>query len=220
VNHDESTCRLRLTGVRASPQSILRNLATKLHGRDFFKAGKPGCFHDHEKEVQVSLLTVANVVARLELERHPEGGWFRESYRSAEAIAAAALPARYGAERSCSTAIYFLLERGDISALHRIKSDELWHFYSGTQLTVQVITPLGEHQELRLGDGLASEASFQVVVPAGCWFGAEVSGAGDYALVGCTVAPGFDFADFEMAQREELLRQFPEHADVIRRLTR
>lgn len=160
------------------------------------------------------------LVKRLELTRHPEGGWFRESYRSTEMIAAAALAPRFGGPRSCCTSIYFLLARGDFSALHRIKSDEIWHFYAGATLSVQVLTPAGEHLELRLGSDLAAGESFQAVVPAGCWFGAELSGAGEYSLVGCTVAPGFDFNDFEMGDREDLLGQFPGHADTIRRLTR
>lgn len=164
--------------------------------------------------------SVAELVARLELARHPEGGWFKESYRSGEAIGAEALPERFGGERSFCTAIYFLLEEGDISALHRIKSDELWHFYAGAPLTVQVVTPAGEHRELRLGQDLQKGESFQAVVPAGCWFGAELSGSGGYALVGCTVAPGFDFADFEMAKREELLRDYPDLQELILRLTR
>jgi len=167
----------------------------------------------------LSELTAEELVRRLELTRHPEGGWYRESYRSAEVIPAAALPDRFSGPRSYSTSIYFLLERGDISALHRIKSDELWHFYAGGTLAIQVITATGEHLKLELGSDLASGASFQAMVPAGCWFGAELSGVGDHSLVGCTVAPGFDFSDFEMGGRDELLRQYPGHADVIRRLT-
>ena len=160
------------------------------------------------------------LIGRLELVRHPEGGWYRESYRSVEAAPAAALPDRFGGPRSFCTAIYFLLERGDFSALHRIKSDEMWHFYAGAPLTVQVLTPAGEHRELKLGSDLASGASFQALVPAGCWFGAELADGGGYCLVGCTVAPGFDFSDFEMGIRDELLDQFPKHSDMVRRLTR
>lgn len=167
-----------------------------------------------------AMFSAGELADRLGLARHPEGGWYRESYRSEEAVPAAALPEKFGGERSFCTAIYFLLERGDISCLHRIKSDELWHFYAGTPLTVHVITPAGEHREIRLGPGLASGESFQAAVPAGCWFGAEVAGEGDYALVGCTVSPGFDFADFEMGGRDELLERYPAHADVIHRLTR
>jgi uncharacterized protein len=170
--------------------------------------------------VSVSTKTAGELVKELELARHPEGGWYRESYRCAEGVRADALPERFGGQRSFCTAIYFLLERGDISALHRIKADEMWHFYSGSPLTVHIITPAGEQRQLVLGSDLLSGASFQGVVPAGCWFGAEISGEGDYALVGCTVAPGFDFADFEMADRNELLLQYPVHAEMIGRLTK
>lgn len=166
--------------------------------------------------------TANELAARLELARHPEGGWYRECYRSPEIVAAEGLPERFGASRSMSTSIYFLLERGDISCLHRIKSDELWHFYSGAGLSVHVIAASGEYRCLRLGSDLDAGESFQEMVPAGCWFGAEVSGEGEgeYTLVGCTVSPGFDFADFEMGGREELLERYPQHAEVIRRITR
>jgi len=156
----------------------------------------------------------------LALARHPEGGWYRETYRAPELIPAAALPARFGGARAFTTAIYFLLTPSEFSALHRIKSDELWHFYSGTALSVHVITPAGEHRTIRLGSDLAGGETFQASVPADSWFGAEVSGPGDYALVGCTVAPGFDFADFEMAGRAALLAAYPVHEKIIRRLTR
>lgn len=159
-----------------------------------------------------------DLVARLQLARHPEGGWYRETYRSEEAIPASALPARFTGARAFSTAIHFLLERGDISALHRIRSDELWHFHAGSALVVHAIFPDGACRSWRLGSDLAAGEQFQVVVPAGCWFGAEP--AGEYALVGCTVAPGFDFADFELGDRQRLLADYPQHATLVRRLTR
>ena len=165
-------------------------------------------------------MTAAELIAGLNLIRHPEGGWYRETYRSAETIPGTALPARFGGDRCCATVIYFLLERDDFSALHRIKSDEIWHFHAGAPLTVHVITPEGEHRELRLGSNVAAGESFQVVVPAGCWFGARIKGDGDYSLVGCTVAPGFDFHDFEMGDRDRLMELFPRPASVIRLLTR
>lgn len=164
--------------------------------------------------------TAEELIKRLDLVRHPEGGWYRETYRATEVIPAAALPERFAGDRSFCTAIYFLLEKGDVSTFHRINSDELWHFHAGASLTIHMLSPEGEHRTLRLGADLATGASYQAVVPAGYWFGAEVSGVGEYALVSCTVAPGFDFADFEMAGRENLLRQFPRHDDLIRRLTR
>ncbi len=156
----------------------------------------------------------------LKLRRHPEGGWFRETYRSAESVAKAYLPPRFTGDRSFSTAIYFLLESGDLSALHRIKQDEVWHFYDGSPLTIHVIDPAGNYSAIRLGRDLAAGEGPQAVVRAGDWFGASVEEPGSYALVGCTVAPGFDFADFEMPGREELCRLFPQHRAVIERLTR
>lgn len=160
----------------------------------------------------------AELIVSLGLTRHPEGGWYRETYRAGGAIPDTLLPDRAGGERSFSTAIYFLLERGDISALHRIRSDELWHFYGGAPLIVHLITPEGSYCSLTLGSDPTTGATFQGVVPAGCWFGAETTG--DYSLVGCTVAPGFDFADFEMGCRSGLLSRFAAHASIIRRLTR
>ncbi len=163
--------------------------------------------------------TAEELIKQLGLVKHPEGGWYRETYRSGEVIPGAALPARFAGGRSVCTAIYFLLQSGDISALHRIRSDELWHFYSGNSLTVHVITPDGEYYLLNLGPDITAGESYQSVVPAGCWFGAEVSGEG-YSLVGCTVAPGFDFSDFEMGNGTTLLEQYPDRAEIILRLTR
>ena len=164
--------------------------------------------------------TVDEMVRRLDLVRHPEGGWFRETYRSGEFVAGSALPERFGGARSFSTSIYFLLEQGDISALHRIKSDEIWHFYTGTPLTVHTLTAQGNHVELKLGTDFTAGESFQTVVAAGCWFGAEVTGPGEYSLVGCTVSPGFDFADFQLGIRDDLHQEYPQHGEIIDRLTR
>ena len=167
-------------------------------------------------------------IDRLGLEAHPEGGYFREIYRSPESLAAGALPARFGGPRSFATAIYFLLRPGEVSHLHRIQADELWHFYAGHPLTVHVLADeTGDHQALHLGPDPDAGQSFFASVPAGRWFGAEVtappmSDPGDavFSLVGCTVAPGFDFADFELAERAPLLARFPAHAALVERLTR
>jgi len=160
-------------------------------------------------------MNVTEIIDRLQLAPHPEGGWFRETYRAAEAIDAAALPPRFGGGRSLSTAIHFLLEAGQCSHLHRIKADEVWHFYAGDPLTVVEIDPAGELRTTRLGGGLA----YQHVVPAGVWFGAMPAEGSRFSLVGCTVAPGFDFADFELAERDALLAEYPRHEGWIRRLT-
>ena len=169
--------------------------------------------------MKTALLLAEELINTLGLAPHPEGGWFRETYRATEKVPGTVLPGRFSGDRSFCTAIYYLLEKGDISAFHRIKSDELWHFHTGTVLTVHLFSQEGDYRALPLGADLAAGASFQVVVPGGCWFGAEVTGGGDFSLVGCTVAPGFDFVDFEMANRESLLLQFPAHEDLIRRLT-
>jgi predicted cupin superfamily sugar epimerase len=156
----------------------------------------------------------------LKLSRHPEGGYFRETYRSEEAVAKDALPARFGGDRAFSTAIYFLLVGDDFSALHRIKQDEVWHFYDGSPLTVHVLDPEGGYSTLKLGRDLRKGETPQGVVKAGCYFGATVDDPQSFALAGCTVAPGFDFADFEMPVRDELCRLYPQHRALIERLTR
>ncbi len=166
------------------------------------------------------LLTAADWISALGLIVHPEGGFYRETYRSAETIAAAHLPPRFGGPRAYSTAIYFLLPADQISALHRIESDEVWHFYAGSAVTLTLIHPDGKLTEHRLGPGLARDERFQVVVPARCWYGAVVDDRDGWALLGGTVAPGFDFADFELADRATLLAEFPQHRQAILRLTR
>jgi uncharacterized protein len=164
----------------------------------------------------------ARWVARLGLAPHPEGGWFRETYRAADTIRADALPASFGGARNASTAVYFLITRDVFSALHRIRSDELWHFYAGDPVTMTLLDADGRGAltTVRLGCDPAGDALPQVVVPAGAWFGAEVPPPGAFALVGCTVEPGFDFADFELAARGALVARYPQHRAAIERLTR
>ena len=114
--------------------------------------------------------TAEELIKQLDLVRHPEGGWYRETYRAIETIHTTALPERFAGDRSFCTAIYFLLEKGDVSTFHRINSDELWHFHAGASLTIHMLSPAGEHLTLRLGADLAAGASYQAVVPAGYWF--------------------------------------------------
>ena len=159
-------------------------------------------------------------IETLKLERHPEGGWYREIYRADEAIPLAGLPERFSSDRNFSTAIYFLLDGTDFSALHRIKQDELWHFYDGSSLTIHMIDPAGDYSAAKLGRDAAAGENLVAVVKAGCMFGAAVDGEQSFALVGCTVAPGFDFADFEMPSREELLATYPQHREIVEKLTR
>lgn len=159
-------------------------------------------------------------IEALQLLPHPEGGYFRETYRSPEKIARQHLPARFAGDRAFVTAIYYLLRGQDFSALHRLHQDEIWHFYDGSTLTVSVIDPQGTLSALRLGRDARSGEVLQAVVPGGCLFGARVNAPGSFALVGCDVAPGFDFADFEMPARAELLAAYPQHRAVIEQLTR
>jgi hypothetical protein len=153
------------------------------------------------------------IAEALGLKAHPEGGYYRETFR-------ARLPVRAPqGERAASTAIYFLLPSGSVSALHRVRSDEIWHHYDGDPVEIHTIDPSGTHTVARLGKGLARGERPQVVVAAGMWQAAIPQG-NRYALCGCTVAPGFDFVDFEMPARIELTGQFPQHAALIERLTR
>jgi hypothetical protein len=159
-------------------------------------------------------------IDRLSLSPHPEGGYYRVTYQSELTIAQDALPSTFRGNRHASTAIYFLLARKDFSAFHRLASDELWHFYIGSALTVYVIDPEGNYSELHLGDAFEAGEVFQAVVKAGCWFASRLKNPAGFALVGCTVAPGFDFADFEMAKRTELVASYPKHRKLIEELTR
>jgi len=158
-------------------------------------------------------------IERLGLEPHPEGGYFREVYRSSATVPGEALPG-YRAPRNLGTSIYFLLRDDEFSALHRIKQDELWHFYAGSALTVHVIDSAGDYCPLHMGPDPEAGQLPQALVPGGSLFGASLVEGKGYALVGCTCIPGFDFADFQMPEREELLRRYPRHRELIVRLTR
>jgi len=164
--------------------------------------------------------TAESWIELLGLTPHPEGGWFREIYRSAEQIPAGALPTRYQGGRAFSTAIYFLLKGGEFSAFHRLKSDEIWIFFEGSPLSIHQISPAGTHSCYHLGPDVTAGRVFQVVISAGTWFGAKAGDKTGFSLVGCTLAPGYDVRDFELARREELLALFPLHRDIILNLTR
>ena len=160
-------------------------------------------------------------IEKLQLIQHPEGGCFKETYRAKEGISKENLPSRFTNDCSFSTAIYFLLKDKEFSAFHRIHSDELWHFYSGNTLNIYVIHLNGILEIIQLGADIENGEVFQAMVPAGCWFASRLAEPkmDTFALVGCTVAPGFDFADFEMAKQENLAIEFPMHATIITELT-
>ena len=161
-----------------------------------------------------------HLIEHLQLQPHPEGGFYRETYRSSGIIPAQCLSSEFTGDRHYSTAIYFLLQQGDFSAFHRIKSDECWHFYEGGALHIHVIGPQGHYQRVRLGKKIEKGEVYQFVVPAGAWFASEPAPDTSFTLVGCTVAPGFDFADFEMAKSITLAQKFPQHRSLIDRLSR
>ena len=153
-------------------------------------------------------MSAADLITRLRLQPHPEGGHFRETFRSAQ---------RGSGGRSASTAIWYLLESGDFSSWHRVSSDEVWHHYDGAPLVLWMLTDAGLERTVLGRDWAAGERP-QAVVPAGVWQAAEPLGA--FALCGCTVAPGFEFADFELGSRAQLLERFPLQPEAITRLTR
>jgi hypothetical protein len=159
-------------------------------------------------------------VEQYKMELHPEGGWFKETYRSNEIILKEHLPDRFSDGRSFCTGIYFLLEGEQFSGFHRIKSDEMWHFYAGDALNVYVITEDGTLEIIKIGAHPDKGEKFQHVVKAGSWFASKPANENSFSLVGCTVAPGFDFEDFELAKAVNLGAQFPQHKNIIHQLCR
>lgn len=163
---------------------------------------------------------IEQLIKQYDLQPHPEGGWYRQTYRSNEFVPAAALPGRFGADRVFSTAIYFLLEKGSFSAFHKIKSDECWHFYAGDPLQVFVIDRADDLKIITLGNDGNKGERFQCIVPANCWFASRPAAGSEYSLVGCTVAPGFEFEDLELADEKSLSALYPQHRNIIKELCR
>ena len=164
-------------------------------------------------------LSASQIIAALALNPHPEGGYYKETYRSPEQVKREALPERFDGGRSFCTGIYYLLEAGDFSAFHRIKSDEMWHFYGGGPLELHLLHN-GAHIQVFIGPDVIKGHYPQFVVPAGAWFASRPAVKAAYSFVGCTVSPGFDFADFEMARREVLIEEYRGQESMIRSLTR
>jgi predicted cupin superfamily sugar epimerase len=161
---------------------------------------------------------VNELIRRFGLEPHPEGGYYSETYRDDALVRRTGVTAdkRVEGTRAASTAIYFLLSDGAYSAWHRIRSDELWHFYAGSPLEIHSIDERGVLSTRKLGHALEHPGTvFQAVVPAGHWFAARCCDPSTYALVGCTVAPGFEFSEFELADTEALAQQYPAHRAII-----
>lgn len=164
--------------------------------------------------------TAGELGGLLGLVPHPEGGFFTETYRADETIGAGALPARYGSSRPLGTCIYYLLTPDTFSAIHRLRSDEVFHFYAGDPVEMLQLRPDGSGLIAVLGLDFAAGMRPQVVVPRGVWQGARVRSGGRFALMGTTVAPGFDFADYEPGVPADLARDYPSFRDLIAALTR
>ncbi len=164
------------------------------------------------------MLTSKEIINTLELTPHPEGGYFKEIYRSKGVIKNDSLDFLTYGSRNYSTAIYFLLDKVDYSAFHRIKQDEIWHFYLGSTLLLHTINKVGDYKRIRIGNNIKKGEVLQYVVPADTWFASEIENKAEFALCGCTVSPGFDFNDFEMPEKNQLLELFPLHEEIINRL--
>ena len=154
---------------------------------------------------------------RLGLSELPgEGGYYKETYRSDKTII---LPSETDGERSISTSIYYLLDGTQFSAFHRLKSDEIWHFYIGSSITLYIINKMENLSEVKLGSNIEKGELFQIQVRAESWFAATVNDISSYALIGCTVSPGFDYLDFELGDRKKLIERYPQHRSIIEKLT-
>ncbi|MFI2743656.1 cupin domain-containing protein [Zhouia sp. PK063] len=155
------------------------------------------------------------IIEKLHLEPHPEGGYFKEVYRSKEHIKQHYLPKEFGGDRNYCTSIYFLLPSSSFSAFHSIHQDEIWHFYKGDAIELHMISPDGHYQKVVIGNDLLKDEVLQFTVPAQYWFAAKVIKPNSFALVGCTVAPGFDFQDFTLASKRVMLQKYPQHQKII-----
>ncbi|MAN27098.1 MULTISPECIES: cupin domain-containing protein [Mesonia] len=166
------------------------------------------------------MLTAAqSIIKKLALEPHPEGGYFKETYRSEGEISENQLPDVFKGNRNYSTCIYFLLTSETFSAFHKINQEEIWHFYKGDAIQLVMISEEGELSEVIIGNDIENGELPQFVVPKHYWFAAKVIQPESYALTGCTVAPGFDFKDFTLPTRQELIDKFPQHQDLITKFT-
>jgi predicted cupin superfamily sugar epimerase len=166
------------------------------------------------------MLTAQQIIESLNLKPLTiEGGYFRETYRASVQISANALPLGYGVERSVSTAIYYLLTPDTFSVIHRVKSDEIFHFYAGDPVEMLQLWPDGSGRTVTIGNDLVNGHVPQVVVPAGVWQGCRLIDGGHWALMGCTVAPGFDYADYTAGERADLVIAYPDFAEMIVALT-
>ena len=158
---------------------------------------------------------IQEIINQLELIPHPEGGYYKETYRSKGFINPDSLNENYVGKRNYSTCIYFLLTSDEFSAFHKIKQDEIWHFHEGSSILLHTISEKGKHEEYYIGNDIMNGEQPQLIVPGNHWFAASVIEDNSYALVSCTVSPGFDFSDFTLPTRNELNEKFPQHKSLI-----
>lgn len=164
-------------------------------------------------------MTAETIIAQFGLKPHPERGYFRETYRSSGEIHENELPQEFQSKRNYATGIYFLLTSDTFSTFHSIKQDEMWHFYAGSPLKLHIISDSGAYESHVMGNDFLNGEIPQFTVPGNHWFAAETITPDSYSFVGCTVAPGFDFDDFELPSRAKLIEKFPDHEQLIKRLT-
>ncbi len=164
------------------------------------------------------MYTADYFIKSLNMIAHPEGGYYKEIHKSEENITSNELQVNYEGSRLLWTSIYFLLRDGEISHFHRLKSDEMWYYHSGSPLTIYMISPSGEFITEQLGLDIEHGEKPQVLVPKDYIFGSAMNNKG-YALVGCMVSPGFEFRDFELFKRSDLIEKYPQHQQVIQKLT-
>ena len=155
----------------------------------------------------------------LGMESHPEGGYFVETYQSPDILQKNGLPDRYTSDRFSVKVIYFLLPADQVSKFHRLKCEEVWCYHCGASLTLSMIAPDGILQHVQLGPDWENGEQFHIIIPHGVWFGARVNPPGGYSLVSCLTVPGFEFADFELADRQQLFHEYPQHTQIIEMLT-
>jgi uncharacterized protein len=179
------------------------------------------------------MINAESVIKKLELEKHiHEGGYFKESYRSHDMISrnkshikkyehkTSEEKSYPEIKRPASTLIYYLLVKTQYSAIHQVKSDEIWHFYLGSPVTIHIINEEHVSPRIQLGNNLENDENFHYVILKDTWFCAEINDKSSFALMGCTVSPGFEFEDFELGNKDKLLLQYPQHKDLIERFTK
>ncbi|GEM75377.1 cupin domain-containing protein [Vibrio sagamiensis] len=163
------------------------------------------------------LSEVKYLIEKFNLKPHPEGGYFSENYRSEETFSYQ--PERFNGEHVFKTSIYYLLEKENVSMFHRLKQDELWHHYTGCDVVLHLLEAKTGYQKIDLGCSFGNpEASYQALIPRNVWFAAELKNKSHFALIGCTASPGFEFSDWELAKKKQLVKNFPEESALIARI--